>query len=182
MTLATPSSQSSTGKRVPLDGDRWATIRSIDSSDANGLFDFYARLSAAARVSRFLGASRGVDARSAATFAAADHVRSDGIIAVLHERGPADGTVLGHACLVPNGAGSEEVAVAVADGFRSRGIGTALMEAAVRSARKRGVARLSATLLATNHPMRRLMLAVGPRVATDEIDAGIEEIALDLAA
>lgn len=182
MTLATLPSQSSTGKRVPLDGDRWATIRSIESSDADGLFDFYARLSAAARISRFLGASRGIDARAAAAFAAADHVHSDGFVAVLHERGPADGAVIGHACLVPTGDGGNEVAVAVADGFRGRGIGTALMDAAVRSARRRRVPRLTATLLATNQPMRRLMLAAGPRVATDEIEAGIEEIALDLAA
>jgi GNAT superfamily N-acetyltransferase len=173
MTLATLPSRSSADHRVRLDGDRWATIRSIESSDADGLFDFYARLSPAACVARFLGASRGIDARAAAAFAATDHARSDGLIAVLHERGPADGAIIGHACLVPNGAGGDEVAVAVADGFRGSGIGTALMDAAVRSARRRGVPRLTATLR---------MLAAGPRVATDEIDAGIEEIALDLAA
>ena len=182
MTLATLPSRSSSGNRVPLDGERWATIRPIESSDADGLFDFYARLSPAARVSRFLGASRGIDTRAAATRAATDHVQSDGFVAVLGERGPADGAVIAHACLVPDGAGGNEVAVAVADGYRGRGIGTALMDAAVRSARRRGVRRLAATLLATNQPMRRLMLAAGPRVAADEVDAGIEEIALDLAA
>ena len=182
MTTATLDTRPTASSRLPLGGDRWVTIRSIESSDADGLFDFYARLSPTARAARFLGASAGIGATAATAFASADHVRSDGIVAILREAGPADGEIIGHACLEPDDDGGEEVAIAVADGYRGRGIGTALMAESVRSARRRGVHRLTALLLATNQPMRQLMLTAGTRVAFDQIAAGVEEIAVDLAA
>ncbi|HEX6473693.1 MAG TPA: GNAT family N-acetyltransferase [Candidatus Limnocylindria bacterium] len=182
MTTATLNTVSSTSTRLRLDDDRWVTIRPIESSDADGLFDFYTRLSPRARVSRFLGASAGIARPAATAFASADHVGSDGIVAILREPGPADGEVVGHACLEPDDAGGEEVALAVADGYRGRGIGKALMAAAVRSARRRGVHRLSAMLLATNQPMRQLMVTAGSHIASDHIEAGIEEIEVELAA
>ncbi|HET6746258.1 MAG TPA: GNAT family N-acetyltransferase [Candidatus Limnocylindria bacterium] len=166
--------------RIPLDSGRWVTIRPIESSDGHGLLDFYRRLSARARYTRFLGIGPGVDAEAAQRFADVDHDHADGFVAVLHEAGPQDGAIIGHLCMEPDRGGSEEVAVAVADGQRGRGIGSALFAAAVRSAARRGVPRLSAMLFATNEPMRRLLLHA-PCPRTDRIDAGIETIELELA-
>jgi hypothetical protein len=53
------------------------------------------------------------------------------------------------------------------------------MRAAVASARRRQVPRLSATLFASNVPMRRLLLDAGLPVTVDEIDAGVESIELE---
>ena len=175
---ATPRSLGS--HRILIDRGRWVTIRPIESSDEDGLLDFYRELSAQARYTRFLGIGPGVDRQAARRFAEVDHDHADGFVAVLHEAGPRDGAIVGHLCMEPDRGGSEEVAVAVADGLRGRGIGSALIAAAVRSALRRGVPRLSAMLFATNEPMRRLLLHE-PCPKTDRIDSGIETIELEMA-
>jgi GNAT superfamily N-acetyltransferase len=166
--------------RVPLSRDRWVTIRPIESSDADGLADFYARLSPEARVARFLAGSNGIRTEAAQRFARVDHAGAEGIVGILHEPGPGDGAIVGHLCLEPDGSGGAEVAIAVADGFRGRGIGSALMASGVAWARHHKVAHLTAFLFPTNRPMRKLMLDAGPHIGIDRIDAGIEEIELDL--
>ncbi len=170
----------STGTHGILVGrERWVTIRPIESSDRDDLFDFYRGLSPAARFARFMGMGTGLAAEAANRFACADHSAADGLLAILHEAGPDDGRIVGHLCMEPDGAGADEVAVAVADGFRGLGIGTSLMHEAVQSARRRGVPRLAATMFATNQAMRRLMLDAGPPAIVDELDAGTEAIELN---
>ena len=175
---AAPRSEGS--HRISIDRGKWVTIRPIESSDGDGLLDFYRQLSAQARYTRFLGIGQVVDDVAAQRFADVDHDHAEGFVAVLHEAGPQDGAIVGHLCMEPDLGGAEEVAVAVADGFRGRGIGSALVAAAVGSAIRRGVPRLSAMLFATNEPMRRLLLHA-PCPKTDRIDAGIETIELELA-
>jgi GNAT superfamily N-acetyltransferase len=178
--MAMPT-RSTGAQRIQVGRERWVTIRPIESSDRDDLFDFYRGLSPAARFARFMGMGTGLAASAADRFACADHATADGLIAILHEAGPADGRILGHLCMEPDGTGAEEIAVAVADGFRGLGIGTALMREAVRSARRRQVPRLTATMFATNQPMRRLMLDAGPPTIVDELDAGVEAIELNTA-
>jgi RimJ/RimL family protein N-acetyltransferase len=167
---------------ILLGSQRWVTIRPIESSDRDGLFDFYQALSPGTRFSRFMGMGTGLPAKAAEQFARVDHRSADGLIAVLHEAGPADGSIVGHVCMEADGTGAEEVAIAVADAFRGHGIGTALMDGAVASAQHRGIPRLTATMFATNAAMRRLMLHTGARPIADRIDAGIESIELETAA
>jgi GNAT superfamily N-acetyltransferase len=176
MTVLAPPQRPTGG--IPVGPQRWVTIRPIESSDRDGLFDFYHSISPPARRARFLGMGACLSREAADRFAATDHHQGDGLVAVLREAGPQDGRIVGHLCLEPDAAGGEELAVAVADGFRGLGIGTALMRAAVASARRRQVPRLSATLFASNVPMRRLLLDAGLPVTVDEIDAGVESIEL----
>ena len=131
------------------------------------------------RFARFMGMGTGLAAEAADRFACANHSTADGLVAVLHEAGPDDGRIVGHLCMEPDGTGAEEVAVAVAEGFRGLGIGTALMRQGVQSAQRRGVPRLTATMFATNPAMRRLMLDAGPPAIADELDAGVEAIELN---
>jgi acetyltransferase len=170
------------GSGISLGNGRRITVRPITSADAGDLRDFYRGLSSDARHARFLGMAASLADGVVSRFACVDHVRADGLVAELHERGPEDGRIVGHLCLEPDGAGSNELAVAVADGYRGLGIGTALMAGALASAHLRGVHRLTATMLATNLPMRRLMLHAGLPAASDELDAGVEAIALEMAA
>lgn len=137
------------------------SIRPIEASDAGDLSDFYAGLSEESRRRRFLGAVRGIGADQARAFAAVDHRASDGFIAVVNAAGPDDGRIVGHVCLVPDGEGVNEVAVAVADAFQGAGIGRRLMAAAVDSARRRHVSALTLSLFADNVVMRRLALGAG---------------------
>ena len=133
------------------------------------------------RFARFMGMGTGLAAEAADRFACANHSAADGLVAVLHEAGPDDGRIVGHLCMEPDGTGAEEIAVAVAEGFRGLGIGTALMHEAVQSAQRRRVPRLTATMFATNQAMRRLMLDAGPPAIVDELDAGVEAIELNTA-
>jgi RimJ/RimL family protein N-acetyltransferase len=137
------------------------TIRPIEAVDASGLSDFYAALSPESRARRFLGASRGISQEMAARFAGADHIIDDGLVAVLHEQGPRDGQIVGHATLTSDGARPPEIAFAVADAWQRRGIGTALLREVIGVADRRGIPRLNAVLLADNVAMRRLLAKAG---------------------
>jgi GNAT superfamily N-acetyltransferase len=184
MTTIKPTTRTEATQKVPLGPNRWATIRPIESGDRDRLFDFYRRLTPRSRWLRFLSASAGIGRGAASTFACVDHRHRDGFVAILAEAGPDDGTIIGHLCLEPDPAGIdvEELAVAVADEFQGRGIGSALVGAAMASARRRGVRRLTATLLPTNGQMLGLLRETRLPIARDEFDAGVEEVALVLAA
>jgi GNAT superfamily N-acetyltransferase len=169
-----------TRDRIPVGRNRWVTIRPIEPRDAEGLSAFYAALSAETRYSRFLGTCRGIDECAARRFAAADHQTRDGVVAVLREAGSNDGGIVGHACLEPDGPYAEEIAFAVADQLLGQGIGTALMAGAIRSAKHRGIRRLTGTTLATNAPMNRLALHAGLPVDTHAQGDGVIQFELDL--
>jgi acetyltransferase len=142
------------------------SIRPIEASDADGLATFYATLSDDSRRKRFLCSSRGLTVGQARSFASVDHRTAEGFVAVTHGSAIPDGPIVGHVCLVPNGDGTEEVAIAVADAVQGQGIGTRLMRAAVASAVERGVRGLTASLLYDNGAMRRLLASAGlPMVA-----------------
>jgi acetyltransferase len=164
---------------IPAGPGTWVTIRPIESSDWEGLFDFYRGLSQQARYTRFLGMSPGIDDRAAHQFAAAHGRGADGFVAILREAGPADGRVVGHLCMEPMPSGAEEVAVAVADEVCRLGVGTHLMAAAMRAARGRRVPKLVAAMFAGNEPMRRLFLSAGGRVMRQSMEAGVMSIELD---
>lgn len=126
-------------------------VRRVAPGDAPELARFYAELSPDSRASRFHGACRGIGHEQAEDFAAADHDRRDGFVAVT------DGRIVGHLVLEPLGGGTEEVAVAVDDRIRHHGVGTLLLAAGVASARLRQVACLVAWVRADNAPMRHLL-------------------------
>lgn len=126
-------------------------VRRVRPADVQQLESFYADLSDESRALRFHGASHGIRQREAETFAAADHQRRDGFVAV------ADRRVVGHLVLEPLGNGVEELAVAVDDRIQHQGVGTLLLAAAIASARLRHVRRLVAWVMIDNVAMRRLL-------------------------
>ncbi|HEY6609155.1 MAG TPA: GNAT family N-acetyltransferase, partial [Candidatus Limnocylindria bacterium] len=68
----------------------------------------------------------------------------------------------------------------VADSMQGHGVGRQLVQRTLARARTFGLMRVDATLLADNAPMRHLLRESGAHVAKDELDAGVEELALDL--
>jgi acetyltransferase len=167
--------RSTTLGREPVDPAHRVSIRPIERVDAEGLSDFYADLSERSRRQRFLGATR-----PPTTEQIAGLVCAPGVVAVLADRGPRDGAIVGHASIHPDGSGGGEAAFAVADELQGHGLGAQLMAAILEHAHALGIHRLNADLYADNVPMRRLLVHSGRALASDDIDTGIEEITLDL--
>ena len=153
-------------------------VRGIRFRDANALEAFYARLAPESRALRFMGATQGISTEHAVHFATAEWRRADGYVAV--ER--ASGRIVGHLCLEPLRTGVEEIGVAVEDRLQRRGIGRALLRAAIASARRRGIGTLEATMLAGNTGIHRLLEGAGIPWRRAPRDGGVEVITLDLAA
>jgi acetyltransferase len=154
--------------------DREISIRPIDAADGPGLAAFYAGLTPRSTRQRFLG-SREPDPKRIAEFPA-----TPGVVAILAERGPRDGEIVAHASIHPDRRGAAEAAFAVADELQGQGVGSRLMAATVAHARSLGIHRLDTLLYADNARMRRLLLHSGRALVTDDMDAGIEEMSLDL--
>jgi acetate---CoA ligase (ADP-forming) len=162
--------------RVGIDRERWVSIRPIERADASALSDFYARLSPESRRRRFL--CFGI-APLALVPALAD---APGFVGILHERGPLDGGIVAHALAQPDGHGGAEVAFAVADEVQGHGLGKRLVRMVIDQARSAHVARVTASMLSGNAPMRHLLVESGYSILADRIDAGVEEIVLDSSA
>ena len=79
-----------------------------------------------------------------------------------------DGEIVGLADVAVLSTGLAELGLVVAEGWRERGLGRLLSEAAGSLARQRGATHLKAELLDENEPMRRLVERLGPTVETHE--------------
>lgn len=157
-------------------------IRPVDAADSAGLRSFYERLSADSRRSRFLGSGARVSTRQCEAFCQVDHRHREGFVAVLNERGPGDGLIVGHLSLEPADGGREEIAVVVADAFQGRGIGRQLLRAAVQWARRRGIRELAATTFAGNGRMLRLLHSIPGEPTILASNSGVVEAVIPLAA
>lgn len=153
-------------------------IRPVRPDDGSAIAAFYAALSPESRRSRFFGACRVISDRQAERFACAVERGASGWVAL-----DAVGRIVAHLCLEPLGRPRdriEEVAVAVAEDWRGRGIGHALLDGAIASARRRGVIALEATMLTGNHPIHALLERSGLPWTCHAIEPGSETIRLEL--
>jgi GNAT superfamily N-acetyltransferase len=154
-------------------------IRPVAETDRAELTRFYAALSADSRYARFLRASAGISDGVAASFCGPDHEHREGLVAIARVAG-AEERIVGHLCLDPTDDGAFEMAVAVADGWRHRGIGRALLRAAIDWAHRHGIRRLRATMLATNTPVLALIRSVSRDVRLDSPECGVVEAVIDI--
>lgn len=88
--------------------------------------------------------------------------------------------IVGHLCVEPDGADTAEVAIAVADEFQHRGIGRRLLAAGAAWARRERIARFTATMLASNAPIHRLLIGLGAPTRLKYVGGGVAEITIDL--
>jgi acetyltransferase len=155
-----------------------AQIRPVRGDDGPALAAFYAALSADSRRTRFFGACRSISDLQARQFARARERGANGWVAL-----DADHRIVGHLCLEPLDLESdrvEEVAVAVADAWRGHGLGHALLDAAITSARRRGIIGFEATMLTGNHPIHALLEHSGLPWTCRALEPGVEAIRLEL--
>jgi acetyltransferase len=154
-------------------------IRRIDPADHEALQAFYAGLSDESRRTRFLGPTNGIGEGQCTYFCCPDHAHREGFVAVAGPIGQPD-RIVGHVCIEPDGPTTAEVAIAVADELQGRGIGRRLVKAAVGWARRDGFRALTATMLADNPAIQRLLTSLDLPTSAVPIGAGIIEIRIDL--
>jgi GNAT superfamily N-acetyltransferase len=154
---------------------RTCHIRTIVPDDREALEVFYAGLSPESRQARFHGAASRVAAPEATYFCGPDHAHREGFVA----EGAGDGgvpAIIGHLCLEPVGPGVAEMAIAVADAWQRRGVGRALLAAAVDWAHANAIGTLSASMLSGNAPILGLVRAMGCPMTFGAEDAGTVEV------
>ncbi len=104
-----------------------------------------------------------------------DHCDNEAIAAVA-----SDGATVGIARYLRIGRSmSAEIAVAVADAWRGRGIASMLLERVTTRARSVGIEQFIAICLASNHTVIRLLSRLGPTTVGPS-DAGVVELRIDL--
>lgn len=157
-------------------------VRAILPTDAAELERFYTGLSPESRQNRFFSICSGLSQAQSDSFCTTDHDHREGFVAVLGRAPGRHERIVGHLCLEPDGAAAAEAAIAVADEFQRQGIGRRLMAAGVAWARHEHIASLTATMLAGNAPIHRLLVGLGLPTTLKDVGAGVAEITIDLVA
>jgi acetyltransferase len=148
-------------------------IRPLRVQDAGAFRAFVERLSPESRYERFQYVVKEVSPALLRLLVEADP-RTHVALVALHE-----GEVVGEARYV-RADGGAEFALAVADGWRRRGVGKRLLEALIASARRDGLKRLDGEVLAWNQAMLGFVEQAGFTVREHPEDARLLRIALAL--
>jgi RimJ/RimL family protein N-acetyltransferase len=152
-------------------------IRPIRPDDRQSLADGLRRMSPDSRYRRFFSPIDHLTESQLTYFTNVDHHDHEALVAV--DRGTERG--IGVARFIRSEGDPEvaEFAVAVADDWHSRGVGTALLHRLTERAREEGIGRFSATILEENRPMLDLVDELGD-VRVQDRAAGAVEIEVDL--
>jgi GNAT superfamily N-acetyltransferase len=155
------------------DGSR-VRIRPIEPADREGLAEGFARLSPDSRYRRFLVPKPQLTEQDLDRFTRLDHHDHEALVAIDVETG----TGVAVARYVRTGPARAEPAVAVADDWQGRGLGTVLLDALTDRARQEGVTAFRATVLATNAPALALLGGAGKATQTREGREIVVDVAL----
>ena len=140
---------------VLRDGSTLA-VRPIRSEDETDLARFFTELSFESRVFRFFVAIANADAL-AKQMVNVDYATRYGLVAVAG----ADRRIVGHAMYVKTGPRKAELALAVADKYQGRGLGTILLGQLGEAAAAAGIDVLEAIVMPENHHMLKLLRESG---------------------
>ena len=159
---------------------REITIRPIGPADHDALAAFYGELSDESLWSRFHGVAHGISDGAATVFCGPDHEHREGFVAVTRGR-PWD-DLRDRRPPVPRAGGDDEVelAVAVADRWQGRGVGRALLRAAIAWARGHRVTRLQASMLTTNSAILGLLRSARLPTRLSKPQAGVVTATMEL--
>jgi RimJ/RimL family protein N-acetyltransferase len=162
-------------ERVVLRDGSSVVIRPLAAGDEDAIASWFAGLGVETRYARFFAFLERLDPRTQSDFARVDHFDHEAIGAVAP-----DGATVGVARYIRIGKSrSAEVAVAVADAWRGRGIASIVLDRVAARARFVGFEQFIALCLATNQTVIRLLSRLGPtRIGPSE--AGVVELRIDL--
>lgn len=146
MTVTYPAHREAT---IVLRDGSTLTVRPIRPEDEAELAKFFSDLSLESRVFRFFAAVTGAPDATVKRMVDVDYTTRYGIVAVAG----AQHEVVGHAMYVAVGAGTAELALAVADAYQGRGLGTILLGQLSEAAADAGIEVLEAVVRPENHRM-----------------------------
>jgi acetyl coenzyme A synthetase (ADP forming)-like protein len=132
------------------------TIRPVRAEDAADLGRFFSDLSLESRVFRFFAAVANAD-RSIQRMVNVDYMSSYGLVAVAG----AKPQIVGHAMYVVIGRRTAEMALAVADAYQGRGLGTILLGQLAEAAAAAGIEMFEAVVRPENHRMLQMLRESG---------------------
>ncbi len=150
-------------------------VRPLATGDVAAIGSWFDRLGPETRYARFLGSVAVLDDRTRAQLAQVDHRDHEALTAVTP-----DGAVVGIARYIrlPDST-TAEVAVAVADQWRGRGIASLLLQRIAARARAMGIDCLTALCLASNGTILGLLSRLGPMTTTPP-EAEVVEVRISL--
>lgn len=163
-----------------LSDGRPVVLRPIGPADANLLQAFVRALSPASRRLRFQTGLNELYPALLARLTQVDHREHVAFAAVIYEQGVA--TMIGEARYAPSGEpdGSSEFAIAVADAWQRKGLGSTLADKLVRHARNSNVRRIHGDVLQENAGMLRLARRLGFSLRLHPDGAWLARATLDL--
>jgi GNAT superfamily N-acetyltransferase len=152
-------------------------IRPLTADDKAGLAAGFERLSELSRYRRFLSPTSHLSARQLAYLTDVDHHDHEALVAI--DPSSRDGLAVARYVRSAENPGEAEFAVAVADDWQRRGLGTALLRQLAARARAEGITRFTGFVLEDNEPMRGLLQSLGEVKQRDAHD-GTLEVWLDI--
>jgi RimJ/RimL family protein N-acetyltransferase len=166
---------------IRLPSGREVAVRPIRGDDAGRLEAAYARLSPEARYRRFLAAKPRLTTDELRYLTDVDHCDHVALIAT-----PADDleVIIGVGRFIRDQVDPAvaEFAIVVGDPYQGEGLATELLERLADAALERGVARFTATVLADNEPVHRLLRRLAGQFAEQRRTGPVDELTIDLAA
>lgn len=162
-------------QHVTLRDGSVVTLRPIRPDDEGIEQEFVRNLSDESRYFRFRDAVRELSPRMLSQLTRVDYDRHLALIAVT-ERGGRELQV-GVARYVASGDGrSGEFAIAIADDWQRKGLGSRLMDALMAAARERGVREMYGEVLASNQKMLDFTARLGFRARLDASDPRVVRV------
>jgi GNAT superfamily N-acetyltransferase len=152
-------------------------IRPLGPDDKAALAASFERLSELSRYRRFLSAVDHLTAAQLVYLTEVDHHDHEALVAV--DRSTRNGVAVGRYVRSSSDWEEAEFAVAVADDWQHRGLGTTLLRHLAGRAREEGITRFTALVLADNEPVQHMLASFG-QVERRNVGVGTFEVSLDL--
>ena len=162
-------------QRLTLGDGTAVTIRPIRPEDGGIEQEFVRQLSDESRYYRFRDAVRELSPRMLSHLTRVDYDRHMALIAVSERDGHE--IQIGVARYVAGGNHQHcEFAIAIADDWQRKGLGTRLMQALMAAARAAGIREMFGEVLASNHKMLQLTARLGFSARFDESDPRVMRV------
>ncbi|HQT70353.1 MAG TPA: bifunctional acetate--CoA ligase family protein/GNAT family N-acetyltransferase [Thiobacillus sp.] len=162
-----------------LPGGNDVVIRPIRPEDAELTQSFVRSLSEEAKYFRFMDAVKALSPTTLASLTQIDYTREMALLALTEVDGLEVELGVARYAMTPDGE-SCEFALVVSDAWQKQGIGHKLMGVLMDVARSKGVQTMEGEVLKTNHPMLKLVQALGFHSVPHPEDDSVRRVTREL--